>query len=354
MKLKMRKFMKKALRVRYLILLLMVVLVVVVVGLYVKKDLVVNAIELDNVQFSTEGFEEFLGKDEPRFDSTYNTWWIGDTDTKIRGSQAEVAEINGNWWIDGTDTGIKATMDQNKLVSENDKYIMFIDEMTTIVTIVDKKSLKAGGDKNNPNDYIIKYSSAMANGTSAVKSNFVLSYASTDIAKPVNNEINVFSQSVNYVDLFSGTVQRHYNIKYIPEEKAVQLYYTIGNFGSSGTYFPTKMYATVYEPARCIYDSDSAYQEAVAEYEADYLPTVKSLDNTFEERFRGNVQINFIPKRDKDTGTAIVNPSSTIIVHNQEARDYLINTVLPEMGAAGVDVSMERNGISYDLTDEAS
>lgn len=354
MKLKMRKFMKKALRVRYLILLLMVVLVVVVVGLYVKKDLVVNAIELDNVQFSTEGFEEFLGKDEPRFDTTYNTWWIGDTDTKIRGSQAEVAEINGNWWIDGTDTGIKATMDQNKLVSENDKYIMFIDEMTTIVTIVDKRSLKAGGDKNNPNDYIIKYSSAMANGNAAVKSNFVLSYASTDIAKPVNNEINAFSQSVNYVDLFSGTVQRHYNIKYIPEEKAVQLYYTIGNFGSSGTYFPTKMYATVYEPARCIYDSDSAYQEAVAEYEADYLPTVKSLDNTFEERFRGNVQINFIPKRDKATGTAIVNPSSTIIVHNQEARDYLINTVLPEMGAAGVDVSMERDGISYDLTDEAS
>ena len=60
MKLKMRKFLKGALKVKYLILVLALVLVAVVLGLYTKKDLLANKIDVDNMEFSTEGFTNYL------------------------------------------------------------------------------------------------------------------------------------------------------------------------------------------------------------------------------------------------------------------------------------------------------
>ena len=352
MKLKMRKFLKKALKIKYLILVLIIVLVGVIVGLYTKKDLLANRVDVNNMEFSTEGFVNYLTIDEPVLNSTTDTWWIGETDTKIKGTNLKASERAGMWWIGENNTNIPATMFNNKIVSENDKFIMFIDEMTTIVTVVEKASLKEGGNKNNPQDYTIKYSSAMSDGTVATKGNFTLTYASTDIAKPVNKEFNVYSQSVSYQNVLTGLNERHYSIKYLPESNAVQIYYTVGNFGSTASYFPAQFYATKYKPAKCLYPIEEEYNAKIAEYESDYLATVGSLDNTFEERFRGNTQIKMSITRDDTTKKAYLRPHSTITVYSEEARDYLLNTVLPEMGKEGMDVTLELNREKYDLTNE--
>lgn len=343
---KMRKFLKKILRVKYLILLLAIVLVAVVAGLYIKKDLVANRVNLDNMEFSTEGFDNFYKKDEPKYDSTSKTWWIGEVDTKIKGQGSAVTVENNNWYIGGEDTGIKASMLTNKVVASNSKYTMFINEMTTIVTTVLNSSLKDGGDASNPADYAVKYSSANGEGSVASKGNFALTYSSTEINKPVNKEFNSFSQSVNVENVFEGGSDRHYSIKYLDD--AVQIYYTIGNFGSTATYFPQSLYATVYKPARCLYSSEAEYAKIVAEYESDYMAQVGSLDNTFEERFRGNTQIQMVLRRDDAAGIAYISPSTEIIVYNQEARDYLIDVVLPALGNAGENVTIN----DFDLTTE--
>jgi len=367
MNLKMRKFLKSILKVKYLILLLSIILVIVVVGLYFKKDLVANKVTLDNMEFSSEGFDNFLGKEEPVYSTSSKTWFIGEKDLGIKESDAKYFEKNGNWWFEWTeededdqeivvqkDTGIKATMYSNKVVTENDKYIMFIDELTTIVTIAEKDSLIPGGDAKLASDYTIKFSSAISNGNAASKGNFALTYASTNIAKPENKELNVYSQSISYKNVLTGLSERHYGIKYLNEENAVQIYYTIGNFGSIDSYFPEKFYATIYEPARCLYDSEAEYKKAVAEYKSDYLEVVGSLDNTFEERFRGNTQIKMNTKRNDATKTATVTPGTTIVIYNQEARDYIIDKVLPEMALDGIDVTInvDRN-TSYDISNEA-
>ena len=352
MKLKMRKFLKKALKIKYLILVLAIVLVGVIVGLYTKKDLLANKVNINNMEFSTEGFVNYLTKDEPIFNSNTSTWWIGDTDTKIKGTSLKPSERAGMWWIGENNTNIPASMLTSKIVAENDKFIMFINEMTTIVTIVEKTSLVEGGNKNNPEDYKIKYSSAISDGSAATKGNFTLTYSSTDIAKPVNKEFNVYSQSVSYQNVLTGLNERHYSIKYLPESNAVQIYYTVGNFGSTASYFPSQFYATKYKPARCLYATEEDYNKVIAEYEADYLATVGSLDNTFEERFRGNTQIKMTIRRDDETKKAYLTPYSTVTVFSEEARDYLLNTVLPELGKEGMDVTLELNRESYDLTDD--
>lgn len=113
-------------------------------------------------------------------------------------------------------------------------------------------------------------------------------------------------------------------------------------------YFTKNYYATIYKPARCLYDSNKDYEEDLKLYDK-YLKAVGSLDNTFEERFRGNVQIKTIISRNQSEKQVIVKPATLISVYSEEARNYLINTVLPEMGENGIDVKMEVDYTTYDL-----
>lgn len=342
MKLKMRKFLKNILKVKYFIVLLLLIVVGVVIGLYFRTDLKANKINIDNLQFNTEGFKSFNGIEEPIVID--NEWWIGDVNTGIKAKE-QLREIDGYWWLGDTNTNIKATMDTNRVVAENDKLKMFINEMTTIVTVVEKASLKDGGDENNPDDYAVKYSSASETGTVSQRANFNIAYANTSFsgAKGVSS-FNSFSSSVNFENVLTKLYERHYEIKYLVEENAAQIYYTIGNFGAIDTYFSNQIYSTVYRPAKCYYYDkegnflESLYKKAVEKYENEYLPTVGSLDNTFEERFRGNVQTILIAEVAPEKDRRIMRTSGNIIVHSEEARDYLIDVVLPEMEAEGFTV----------------
>ena len=113
-------------------------------------------------------------------------------------------------------------------------------------------------------------------------------------------------------------------------------------------YFTKNYYATIYKPARCLYDSDKDYEEDLKLYDK-YLKAVGSLDNTFEERFRGNVQIKTSISRNQSKKQVIVTPYTTISVYSEEARNYLINTVLPEMGEDGINIKLKIGYRTYDL-----
>lgn len=312
---KMRKFWKKFLRVRTLLIIVLIVLVGIFAFAYLNKPLAENKITVDNMEFTTDGFVDY----------------------------SKVAEKD---------------LKTNKVVAENKKYKMFLDETTTIMTTVVKSSLKSGGDANNPEDYAVKYTTAETDGLPATKANFALKYSSTDIAKSENKEFNAYNQSVSYINSLTNEKERHYQIKYLEDQNAVQIYYTIGNFGTINAYFPQQMYATVYEPAKALYyevesvDSsekidytnyeeeelvfnEAAYNEAMEKY-TSYLETVGNLSNTFEERFRGNVQ-SFLVTKNYESGKEVYYKDE-IIVHSIEARDYLIDTVFPEMAAEGFEV----------------
>ena len=292
---KARKFCKKALRIKYLLALLIVLALSVVAVLYFAVGLEAHTVELDNMDFTTEGFVDYQGK----------------------------TDIN-----------------KAKKVGETKDYIMFMNEDTTIVSVVVKSSLKAGEDPNNPASYAIKYDSANTKDGAPVAqyANFNLTFASGDISNPVTKTLDSFTQSVKFSNVLTGLDEKHYQIKYNEAEKSVQVYYTIGQFSSIASYFPAQLYSTVYAPARCLYDSDAEYEAAVAEYENGYLATVGDINNTYEERFRGNVQIYTMAKKNDVLKQYNVEYANQITVYTQEALDYLLDVVFPALEADGISV----------------
>lgn len=292
---KARKFWKKALRIKYLLALLIVLALSVVAVLYFAVGLEAHTVELDNMDFTTEGFVDYQGK----------------------------TDIN-----------------KAKKVGETKDYIMFMNEDTTIVSVVVKSSLKAGEDPNNPASYAIKYDSANTKDGAPVAqyANFNLTFASGDISNPVTKTLDSFTQSVKFSNVLTGLDEKHYQIKYNEAEKSVQVYYTVGQFSSIASYFPAQIYSTLYAPARCLYDSDAEYETAVAEYENGYLATVGDINNTYEERFRGNVQIYTMAKKNDVLKQYNVEYANQITVYTQEALDYLLDVVFPALEADGISV----------------
>lgn len=286
-----RRFWKKVISLKYIVALLIIICIAVVGIVYFTVDLDAYQIPIDNMEFDTEGFEDYSLKTEEELNEAY-------------------------------------------VVGENEKFIMFIDEKTTIITVCEKTSLQFGLDPAKPASYKVKYSSASRNTLDSELSNLEVSYASSDISKPEIGYLNGFEKSVNFKNPLTGVSERHYEIKYLTVEEdgydGVQIYYTIGEFGSLKVYFPENFYVTVYKPARFQYDTDAAYNAAVKKYEEGYLATVGRLDNTFEERFRGNVYPQLSWRRNDDAGVYETYFPGTIDVYSQEARDYLLNVVFPE------------------------
>ena len=286
-----RKFWKRYISVRYILATLIVICVAIVGIVYFAVDLEAYEISVENMEFDTEGFEDYSTKD--------------------------VSEMNEEY-----------------IVGENDKYIMFINEKTTIVTVCVKSSLEPGKDANSASSYKIKYASATKNSLDTELGNFELAYASSDISRPENGSLNGYEKSVNFKDPLTGEGKKYYEIKYLTEQEngydGVQIYYNVGEFGSLKAYFPESFYVTLYEPARCLYETDEAHEKAVEKYENEYLKTVGSLDNTFEERFRGNVYTKLSGKANNAEGVYETYFSGEFDVYSEEARDYLLNVVFPE------------------------
>lgn len=298
---KSRKFWKRVLTLRGLLCFLIVIALSIFSICYFGIKIDANTLAVDNMDFSTEGFENFAGKSD-------------------------------------------ASLNKEYVVSENDELKMFFDETTTIVTVVRKSSLKDGFDPNLSSSYTIAYSSAKKSGNASEKANLVLKYAGSDITKTIRNEINSFANSVSYQNTLTGeSGEKHYSVKYLTKENdgydAVQVYYSIGNFSSRDAYFPAKMYTTLYEPSRCVYKTEAQWLKAMEKYQ-EYLDTVGDLNNTYEERFRGNTKSPiYYTSNPSDPTQGHIYYGTSINIYGQKNRDYLIDVVLPEMEKEGFDIT---------------
>lgn len=400
---KKRKFMKKLLSVKYIVAILIVLCLGIVATVYFTVGIdaiTLDESDYNNLGYSLDGFTDYNGKVEPVYKkNTTKTWWIGNVDTELSDSQAEFTEKNGTWhfsnintkveakdgdypayseetktwWILSTDatkkgTDLKvgyknvefeATVSENrkywyivdldsevkselssaKIVGENTDYVMFLDEITTIVTVCTKKSQLKNTDGTHPDDYAIKYQSARTDGADEKKSNLTIHYESTNLANLNNGDMDIFTKSVSYYNELTGDSDKHYEIR--TEKNKVMIYYTVGNFSTPTAYFPKYMYATRYEPAECLYydeDGDflkAEYNKAVEEYK-EYLSTVGSIYNTFEERFRGSVQIKDRTKLEGDVH--VLYRTGEITVYSQKALEYLLDIVFPYLEEQGIDV----------------
>lgn len=401
---KKRKFLKKLLSVKYIVAILIVLCLGIVATVYFTVGLDAKTLgEYNNISYNTEGFTDYNGKVEPVYrKDTTKTWWIDDVDTEIGDSQAKFTEKNGTWhfsnintnvlynendyteydletktwWIKSNEEGSKGTdlkigyqnvefgaatsnnktywyvtdldstiktdMRAAKVVGSNTDYIMFLDEITTIVTVCTKKSQLKGTDGTHPDDYSIKYESAISDASSdEKKANLYIHYESTNLANLNNGDMDVFTKSVSYYNDLTGESDKHYEIR--TENNKVLIYYTVGNFSTPTAYFPKYLYATKYEPAECLYyDEDGnflkeEYNKALEEYE-EYLNTVGSIYNTFEERFRGSVQIMDRTRLDNAKGVHVLYRTGEIAVYSQKALEYLLDTVFPYLEEQGIDV----------------
>ncbi|MDD3381983.1 MAG: DUF5696 domain-containing protein [Bacilli bacterium] len=124
---------------------------------------------------------------------------------------------------DFTEAASMETFDNNKLVAENDNFEMYIDEATTKISIVDKRTGKT-------------YTTTNDDLTSGYGSNFRLFYYGTN-GTQVTTGLNTMTDSVNFYNKTSDTYEKHYSLNYI--DGGVQIVYDVGRF--TQTYYPDKM-----------------------------------------------------------------------------------------------------------------
>ncbi len=300
---KSRRFFKKILSLKYLISFLIVIVITVFVLLYFVGGLKTSTVEIDNKEFTYEGFVDYSKK----------------TDSEIS-------------------TNLK--------IAETSTYIMFIDEKTTIISLVEKSSfvMPIGIDetvaRNNPNNYSIKYTTA----TEKDPSNLILSYC---LNNDYNNSVQAYESyknSVFYHNELTGKDEQHYMLKYLNKAtdgaQGVQILYTMGDFGAQATFLPRRFYATVYKPASVKYKTEAEWTKAVEDWEQNYMVTVGNLYNTFEERFRGNVDIGQTYTESSGATSAQKRYSGTVTIYDEEANTYFREVIIP---------GLEEDGISYNL-----
>ena len=213
---------------RFIVLYLALISVSIVLGLR-YGDLIKRSTGpvYKNIPFSEEGFTDFTTR--------YNE--LGETIDKPKNN--------------------------NKLVASNDRFEMFIDEETTIVTL---------HDKINDNYY---YSAKKDSPNSSEKSNFELLDGNKKTARISPSWYESYNKSVKYRNALTEKDESHYKIKYL--ENSVQVLYEIGNFSAYLDYFPERILTADFD------------KEKAGMSKSELQKVVKENLRTFEGRFSGNV-----------------------------------------------------------------
>ena len=75
--------------------------------------------------------------------------------------------------------------------------------------------------------------------------NFLLTYADSTTGNTVSTDFNTMTNSVFYTNPLTDQIEHHYFVKEV--EDGVQIYYTIGEFSAGSSYFPQRIYQTIYK-----------------------------------------------------------------------------------------------------------
>ena len=311
---KKRRFLRKLLRPRMFLIYILVILIAVLVLTYAVGGIKAKTDNMtDNISFNFD-----YDKDDP----------------------------NCNWKSMLNQT----TFNNQKWIAQNDKYVLYFDEATTIFTLyVIEEAAKTGNkvsytsgtgetaqyDEIDPALCTVSYSTAKVGD--ANNSNINIRVADSSTGKLYGNGYTSFSNSVQYYNKFTDSTESHYYLNYNVED-GLQILYEIGEFNQGENYLAKYVTATYYKPDEDAYIirstgelDEEEYNKALdkwAKYmallglddalNADYKTWLNVLSNTFDERFRGNTTFY----TSKDNATSELNYTGSIDVYTKEAFDY--------------------------------
>lgn len=233
----------KYLKFRYIFTLAIVLVVGITLMVYFIGGLSASALDNDNLEFTYDGYIDYSEYDEDGY-----KWLVFNTEAEL---QNGVKDLNPKLYqIMNNDAPyiVRVSLDRARIVAQNDKYTMFLDEHTTIVTVgvnntyteaIPTERTKEGFIAYEVNKFEITYKSALPDeNASDAKSNLVIRYVSSN-GKVSSSSLTTFANSVQYNNLITGLKQRHYKIKF-DIENGFEILYEIGDFTVFNTFFPEK------------------------------------------------------------------------------------------------------------------
>lgn len=358
---KFKRFMMKVLRLKVIIPTLIVIAVVILILCYFVGGLKASTLDTNknNIEFNIEDFESFEDK-----------IWDADGDGKF-----DMA----------TDGPLIETGMYSEYLTQNDKYIMYFDEATTIATIYEKKEADIGTTIPEASvdtyvqdcrsfqtaDYRLQADGANNKDAGA---NLIVYYSNQSSGVELD-PVNSMENSVYYKNPLTEEIEHHYFINKI--EDGVQIMYAIGKFSAGEDYFPQKMLQTVYKPYNGVgskYANDAEAYNIALENWIEYMENLgladpleasqkeidMALSQTFEQRFRGNAL--FVNKKTETSSSIQIDYSGTVYVYSYESFEYIKNLIetgviegeLPELKTAELDDGTEVEYYKMEYSDASS
>ena len=306
---KKRRFLRKALRLRMILIYLLVILLATLGLTYAFGGIKASAnTSIDNVKF----------------------------------------EFNEDEWKSMLQA---TTYDTNKWIAQNDKYVLYFDESTTIATLyvieddakngtTEQHQLASGEIVTYPKIDITKckvsYSTAQSTKDD-LKANLKVSIADSSTGKLYGSSYSSYSNSVQYYNKLTEESESHYYLNYNVED-GLQILYEIGEFSAGENYCAKYITATYYKPEEDAYMDKETGEVNTESYEkarqnwaaymallgvedalnAPYKEWMNALATTFDERYRGNTV--FYTKKDSATGELAY--TGSVDVYTKEAYEY--------------------------------
>lgn len=244
--------------------------------------------------------------------------------SKIAGSQLTDADLTNEF------NEAYALLPGEK-IAENSKYYLYFNKISTIATVYER-------DGSLPVDQLKRYYSTAVPGLDGKSSNVEVNYLDAKKGSVVNDTINSTSGSTHYKNTLTGEIEKHFALRFT--QNGVQIAYQIGKFDAGEAYFPSYFYSTIYKPEKGAFinrkgefneEAYNAHVEMWVEYmamlgldnamEASYEEITAALSKTFEEIFRGNAQPTMTTKQ---VGSKKVTKfSGSLKVYTREAATYV-------------------------------
>ena len=313
---KKRRFLRKALRPRMFLIYILVILIVVLILTYAFGGIKAKADGIsDNLAFNIN---------------------------------------SGDWksMLEATD----ADYDTNKWIAQNDNFVMYFDESTTIATVykIEPDALTGanvqyqcgdGSTKTYPEVDVTKckvYYTTAQTHEKGNHTNISVRVADSSTGKLYGNGYSSYSNSVQYYNKFTQDTESHFYLNY-NVENGLQVLYEVGEFNAGENYLAQYVVATMYKPEEEAYinrstgevdqDKYDAAMEKWVKYmsllgledaaNAPYKTWLNALYDTLDERYRGNT----IFYTTKDSSTGVLNYTGSVDVYTKEAYEYFLGLV---------------------------
>ncbi len=196
-----------------IVALMLVLAIGVTLGVYFIGGMDPLKLEYDNIDFDESQFTDFTSSGGVA--GTGNKYYRTDED----GNKVEVL------------------FNDKVKVSENDKYIMYLNEYTTVFSVVEKATNRT------------IYTSAQ-NTNDATGANLIVRYAQKSNGKIMATGMDTLNFSVAFENALTGEKEKHYKINYLKDGNGnitgAQILYKVGKFSANLDYFPSIFEKEVY------------------------------------------------------------------------------------------------------------